>query len=81
MREMGVDRPDLVVVESLRPVPPVADGAEPHVVAVVRHADRRLRAEVAPHWTDPHRLTCRGPHGSQARTWRLVTLDALAAAS
>jgi hypothetical protein len=81
MRELGVDHPDLVVVESLRGVPPVADGAEPHVVAVVRHGERRLRAEVAPHWTEPHRLTCRGPHGAQARTWRLVALDALAAAS
>ena len=81
MRELGVDRPDLVVVESLRAAPPVTDGAEPHMVAVVRQGDRRLRAEVAPHWTDPHRLTCRGPHGAQARTWRLVALDALAAAS
>ena len=81
MRELGVDRPDLVVVESLRAVPPVADGAEPHVVAVVRDGDRRLRAEVAPHWTEPHQLTCRGPHGARARTWRLVALDALAAAS
>lgn len=81
MRELGVDRPDLVVVESLRAAPPVSDGAEPHVVAVVRHGDRRLRAEVAPHWTEPHRLTCRGPRGAQARTWRLVALDALAAAS
>jgi hypothetical protein len=81
MRELGVDRPDLVDVESLRAEPPVSDGAEPHVVAVVRHGDRRLRAEVAPHWTEPHRLTCRGPHGARARTWRLVALDALAAAS
>jgi len=78
MRELGVDRPDLVAVESLRATPPVADGAEPHVVALVRHGDRRLRAEVAPHWTEPHRLTCRGPHGAQARTWRLVALDVLA---
>jgi hypothetical protein len=88
MRELAVDRPDLVVVESVRIE--AADGAapgehghhgEPHTVAVVRHGDHRLRLELAPRWTEPHQLTCRGPQGAQARTWALVTLTALAAAS
>jgi len=88
MRELGVDRPDLVVVESVLAVPDVPGEphekghlGEAHAVAVVRHGDRRLRLELAPRWTEPHQLTCRGPHGAQARTWRLVTLTALAAAS
>jgi hypothetical protein len=81
MRELGTDRPDEVAVESLHNLPPAREGAEPHAVAVVRHDDRRLRVELAPHWGDPHQLTCRGPHGARARTWRLVASDVLAAAS
>jgi len=87
MRKLGVDRPDQVVVESVRPLTdapaaPGERGHDPHVVAaVVRHGDDRLRVELAPRWSEPHQLTCRGAHGARARTWRLVTLTALAAAS
>jgi hypothetical protein len=88
MRELGVDRPDLVVVESVRAhadaaASPGEDGhlGESHTVAVVRQGDRRLRVEVAPRWSEPGQLTCRGSHGARARTWRLVDLAELAAAS
>ena len=88
MRELGIDHPDQVIVETVRPKPDAtaAPGerghhGESHSVAVVRHGDRRLRVELAPRWTEPHQLTCRGAHGARARTWRLVDLTALAAAS
>jgi hypothetical protein len=87
MRELDVDRPDLVVVEDVHVQPHDDDHPDhpdhpgPHVLAVVRHGDLRLRLEIAPRWTDPHQLTCRGTHGARARTWRLVDLAALAAAS
>jgi hypothetical protein len=77
MRELGVDRPDQVVVDDVHAAP---DDAH-HAVAVVRHGARRLRLELAAHWTEPNQLTCRGPVGARARTWRLLGIAALAAAS
>jgi hypothetical protein len=76
MRELGVDRPDLVVVDDVR----TASHGD-LAIAVVRHGRDRARLRLAPHWTEPHRLTCHGPVGARARTWRLVDWSALAAAS
>jgi hypothetical protein len=75
MRELGEDRPDRVVVES------VASGSSRDLVAVVRHGAARYRLQLVIGRTDPAHLTCRAVADSRARTYRLRAAPARLRAS
>jgi hypothetical protein len=73
MRELGEDRPDRVVVESVEPMesPGSPGSAGSGLVAVVRHEADRYRLRLVAGRTDPAHLTCRAGADTRARTYQL----------